>query len=104
MFSSFVPPPPAAFPSFYAEAVHWPALPLSADGAAVAVPPQLPALLPVSMTVFCFARARFALRWPRASVNLCAARRSMLPMHPNVAPAIGLELDVEDGEVENYEV
>ncbi|XP_075893570.1 E3 ubiquitin-protein ligase RNF38 isoform X2 [Nelusetta ayraudi] len=28
---------------------------------------------------------------------------SMLPMHPNVAPAIGLELDVEDGEVENYE-
>lgn len=25
-------------------------------------------------------------------------------MHPNVAPAIGLELDVEDGEVENYEV
>lgn len=32
------------------------------------------------------------------------ARRSVLPMHPNVAPAIGLELDVEDGEVENYEV
>lgn len=28
----------------------------------------------------------------------------MLPMPPNVAPTISLELDVEDGEVENYEV
>lgn len=30
--------------------------------------------------------------------------RSVLPMPPNVAPAISLELDVDDGEVENYEV
>lgn len=30
--------------------------------------------------------------------------RSMLPVPPNVAPAISLELDVDDGEVENYEV
>lgn len=28
----------------------------------------------------------------------------MLPVPPNVAPAISLELDVDDGEVENYEV
>uniref|UniRef100_A0A1A8DHZ2 Ring finger protein 38 n=1 Tax=Nothobranchius kadleci TaxID=1051664 RepID=A0A1A8DHZ2_NOTKA len=28
---------------------------------------------------------------------------SMLPVPPNVAPAISLELDVDDGEVENYE-
>uniref|UniRef100_A0A3Q3W058 RING-type domain-containing protein n=1 Tax=Mola mola TaxID=94237 RepID=A0A3Q3W058_MOLML len=28
---------------------------------------------------------------------------SMLPVPPNVAPTISLELDVEDGEVENYE-
>uniref|UniRef100_A0A3Q2UXP2 Ring finger protein 38 n=1 Tax=Haplochromis burtoni TaxID=8153 RepID=A0A3Q2UXP2_HAPBU len=28
---------------------------------------------------------------------------SVLPMPPNVAPAISLELDVDDGEVENYE-
>ena len=28
----------------------------------------------------------------------------MLPMPPNVAPTISLELDVDDGEVENYEV
>lgn len=28
----------------------------------------------------------------------------MLPVPPNVAPTISLELDVEDGEVENYEV
>lgn len=28
----------------------------------------------------------------------------MLPVTPNVAPPIGLELDVDDGEVENYEV
>lgn len=28
----------------------------------------------------------------------------MLPVPHNVAPAISLELDVEDGEVENYEV
>lgn len=27
----------------------------------------------------------------------------MLPVPPNVAPTISLELDVEDGEVENYE-
>lgn len=30
--------------------------------------------------------------------------RSMLPVPPNVAPTISLELDVDDGEVENYEV
>lgn len=28
----------------------------------------------------------------------------MLPVPPNVAPTISLELDVDDGEVENYEV
>lgn len=28
----------------------------------------------------------------------------MLPVAPNVAPTINLELDVDDGEVENYEV
>lgn len=28
----------------------------------------------------------------------------MVPVAPNVAPAISLELDVDDGEVENYEV
>jgi len=28
----------------------------------------------------------------------------MLPVPPNVAPTINLELDVDDGEVENYEV
>ncbi|GAA6230705.1 E3 ubiquitin-protein ligase RNF38-like isoform X1 [Lates japonicus] len=28
---------------------------------------------------------------------------SMLPVPPNVAPTISLELDVDDGEVENYE-
>lgn len=28
----------------------------------------------------------------------------MLPVAPNVAPTISLELDVDDGEVENYEV
>lgn len=30
--------------------------------------------------------------------------RSMLPVPPNVTPTISLELDVDDGEVENYEV
>ncbi len=28
----------------------------------------------------------------------------MLPVAPNVAPTISLELEVDDGEVENYEV
>lgn len=28
----------------------------------------------------------------------------MLPVPPNVAPTTSLELDVDDGEVENYEV
>lgn len=31
-------------------------------------------------------------------------RSSMLPVPPNVTPTISLELDVDDGEVENYEV
>lgn len=30
--------------------------------------------------------------------------RSILPVPPSVGPTISLELDVEDGEVENYEV
>lgn len=33
-----------------------------------------------------------------------SSTRSMLPVPPNVAPTISLELDVDDGEVENYEV
>jgi hypothetical protein len=32
------------------------------------------------------------------------SHRSMLPVGPTVGPTISLELDVDDGEVENYEV
>lgn len=38
------------------------------------------------------------------SISLCPAPSSMLPVQPTVGPAISLELDVDDGEVENYEV
>lgn len=48
MFCSRV-PSPTAIPSFYAATIYKPALPLSADRATVTVPPQLLALLPVSI-------------------------------------------------------
>lgn len=38
------------------------------------------------------------------SLSPTTSHRSMLPVPPNVAPTISLELDVDDGEVENYEV
>lgn len=37
-------------------------------------------------------------------IIVCSHGRSMLPVPPAVGPAFSFELDVEDGEVENYEV
>lgn len=39
-----------------------------------------------------------------AHVLLSAPPRSIVPVPPNVAPTINVELEVENGEVENYEV
>lgn len=35
---------------------------------------------------------------------VCSSGRSVLPVPPAVGPAFSFELDIEDGEVENYEV
>lgn len=38
------------------------------------------------------------------SLIIVCSRRSMLPVPPAVGPPFSFDLDVEDGEVENYEV
>lgn len=46
----------------------------------------------------------FLFCWYQVLMGALFFHRSMLPVPPAVGPAFSFELDVEDGEVENYEV
>lgn len=74
---------------------------------AVAPPPYHPSLLPYFLyvsTPYIKSRKFFHDVWEVITLRLSVCR-SVLPVQPTaVGPAISLELDVDDGEVENYEV
>lgn len=99
---------PAVFSQLHSSPIYKPALPLSAGRAPVGLPPQLQlALLAVSLFICCIPSFKYAAftKSAQRSANVCllTSDRSILPM-PNVPPTINVELEVESGEVENYEV